>query len=214
MVATLTWLVLALSDKRYQAHKHPELIATLAIYQAAHDAYLERLQGVLSHPDADYLGAEEQGNARLVIEGPFQTFKTFSAFSTLLPLILLKRDELLVTDGSASDPQLTDQAIAAAWETFFGKRLLRRNFDSGDRMICPANQYFRYAKDHQQLERIFHFVTKYHDTPVMAELLKDARTVALKAIVSAEYYHWHFKGEALYSNKKARGGKGLRLDAA
>lgn len=202
-------LYLMLSETRYKALQHPELVLALALYQGAHGAFLNGLKAVLTL--SKEASAEEIDNAQLLIDGPFQVFNTFVAYSVFLPLVILQHNEAIKEHDSNAD--VTSQAISKAWEVFFKKRLLRTDFPGNGRMICPANQHFRHTKDKRLVERLHAFVVDNRQAPVVKALCDLAFQTTRSALTRSEYHYWRTQSQAIAREQNARGGKGLELDS-
>lgn len=204
--------VLSFSEHFRQAPNHPDILLTIAIYQAAHHCFLERVQGALHNSHRTRaISTEQWQNALHVFEHPLKQFDDFLIFATLLPLILLRRNEII----DSADPRATDAtwaartAITEGSALFLEKRLLRRNLSNGDRMICPANRHLRWSIQRRQFERLHTFVIANQSTAPVAALLGRTKKMALSGAFFRTANYWHFLGLGLEKNQNARGGKGL-----
>jgi len=113
------------STLNYEAVKNPELMLSLAIYQAAHMTYLDQLHAAIN-ADQD-ISPDEKDNAMAVITEPFKQFHTSLLFATMAPLTLLARYNMGVVPGKTED-ELMKQAISTAWGQFFDNKVLTRTY--------------------------------------------------------------------------------------
>jgi len=86
---------------------------------------------------------------------------------------------------------------------------LRRDFSPRSRMICPANQHLRHAKESQAIEQLFTFVcANKNDTAIVKLLDRTYRAATSGAYFKISNY-WAGLAAAVENNRAASGGKGL-----
>lgn len=206
--------VLSFAQNRIEARDHPELLLAMAIFQASHRCFIDNLTNNLETARfRTRLSSADWQTAYAVIDGPFRQFDDFMIFSTLFPLTLHVRAALAAEQPSDAQgySQITTAAITTAWEIFTKKRIVRRDFEGGGRMICPANQHLRAAKDYRAIEDLFAFVYDHNAEPPIHRLLAKARQEATNGAYFRQSGYWEGLAEAVHRNKDARGGQGLKV---
>lgn len=169
---------------------YPELLLSFAVYHAAHRCYIADLKQAINQ--ADYLSDDERDNATFTIStNSFSQFNSFLLFLTMLPLTLLylkESDPLhpetpipVTTVGKDSvdsqggerttlvSPERVKEAIGKAWQTFFKKNILTREYDKDGslpeneeakvaQLTCPARGHLQAASESKTLEGLYDFV--------------------------------------------------------
>jgi len=206
--------VLAYADTQSQARDHPELLLAMAMFQASHRCFIDQLNGRLEILHSEGLMTDEQRQISLAVtDGPFRQFDGFIIFATLLNLVLPEQSKLAAAEPSRSYEAVTEKAIGRGWDSFIELQILRHDFDGGRRMICPANQHLRYAKESKALEGLFQFVCNNRDDPGIRHLLAKARQAATSgAYAKTQHYIARLRDQRDFS-RNARGGLGLARTA-
>ncbi|HUS26270.1 MAG TPA: hypothetical protein VMY99_02900 [Nevskiaceae bacterium] len=191
---------LILSEQRYKAADHPDLVLALAIYHAAHKPYLGGLVTALrrAHMHKEISTVEWQ-NACTVLDNPFDQFNDFIIYDTLLPLILLKREDILQANANLTPDEAMISAIPKGWQAFFENKLLRRNFTNGTIMNCPAFEHLHFAMRKRLLENIYTFIAAYRRTPLMSTLRAKARMASQEAVRNPIYHYSAFVARVVAS---------------
>lgn len=178
------------SQLALESGKDPELLLTIAIYQAAQASYVKKLgEAIASHPD---ITADEKDNARAVISSPFRQFGTSLLFAGLVPLVRLANLDLPPEEGEGKDARMR-RSIKAGWEQFFDNRVLTRTYESKDvmpetpggktEMTCPAINILRESCRRGSMEKIHEHVCSHRNE--LAQELKQVKAVA-ESIVTHE----------------------------
>lgn len=205
---------LSLSRVLHDAPDYPDVVLTMALFQAAHKPFLANVEGGLYIAQLEgHINGEQLDNAMSVLRGPFMQFQNFVVHATLLPLVLLEYKRLTGNNPEAARlltrREVMPIALHDAWQVFTQKRLLRRDFADGSRMICPANQHLAAAKEARLLETIYATVLDRRTETPVRNLLQHARIAALRG----SYYKTAAFQRALHyavnSQVDARGGRGL-----
>lgn len=205
---------LPLSQQLRQAYEYPDVLLTLGIFVASHKSFLSAVQHRLEEAYfQQQITADEWHNAQYVFEQPLRQFHEFAAFSTLLPLIMFKRSELAYATPEASHNPLVlnTQAITEGWKLFMEQRMLRTDFDTGERMICPANRHLRHIMDEHMLEQAHTFVTSHQHLPAVRRLQDYGRKAAISGAYHKKSNYMYYLGKAILDSRDARGGRGLWL---
>jgi hypothetical protein len=183
----LTRVALMLSETRQYATEFTDMIVACLLCQAGVMTYLEEFQASVLRCS---LTPQEQLRAQHVTTRSFETFHVFLIYAILLPLIILRRQELQGGKGETEE-QLREAAIALAWDDFFDANLLRTDFTQ-DRMICPANQFLQFVRNEQILETIYRFVVEHREDEHIRRLTRDATKVVGAARAHQWYYYRYF----------------------
>jgi hypothetical protein len=198
----------------HDAPDYPELVLTMALFQAAHKPFLDNVEGGLYLARLEgQIDDEQLDNATAVLRGPFKQFGDFLVYATLLPLVLLEYKDLTPHNPEAARLStrrtVMPDAIQGAWDIFIWKRLLRRDFADGSRMICPANQYLAAIKKARLLETIYATVLDRRTETPVCNLLQYARVAALRGSFHKTSNFYRAIHKAVNSQVDVRGGKGL-----
>jgi hypothetical protein len=130
-----------------------------------------------------------------------------------LPLVLLEYKDLTARNPEAARLSarrtVMPAAIQGAWDVFIWKRLLRRDFADGSRMICPVNQHLAAIKKARLLETIYATVLDRRTETPVCNLLQHARVAALRGSFYKTSNFYRAIHEAVNSQVDVRGGKGL-----
>lgn len=195
--------VLGMSKALYNAPEFPELLLSLAIFQAAHSGYRQEMQKAVDKAAIGQgnlpplISRDEHENATAVVQESLRQFDIFLIFSTLLPLIIMEHEKLSKTPGLAMDEDAkTRQAITNGWADFFKGQLLRSDtlsnaaYTSKDyeserlTMVCPAKPHLRAMQAEGMLEAIFDGVKAHRD--VLQDLIDTAGDYAEKVLSGQE----------------------------
>lgn len=214
--SNLARYILGFSTQLDEAAAYPAVVLALALYQGAHMAYINNLQGALEERRyQQQITWEELQNAQYVLEHPFNQFDTFVVYATLLPLILLCRKDLAMAEAARDNPApelaLTHQAIGEAWNIFIQRRLLRRDFDDGRQMICPANHHLLRSARAGHIQRIHEYIMRHAADPPMTRLLYEAHMAARNARQNRASQYLGNLGRELERNRDSRGGQGVAM---
>ena len=205
---------LGVSEQLRRASDYPDLVLALGLFQGMYRPYLDNLYVALTYAELDYRISPDQYQNRIsVLNGPFRQFNEFVLFATILPLTVLHYEDAVDQNSAQglyqSQLNLMTDAITRAFETFTARRLLRTDFDDSTRMICPANQHLRYAKENKIIERIYGLVLDRQETPPIRTLLQYAKHTATVGSYLKTGNFWRVVRDSLEKEKNARGGAGL-----
>jgi hypothetical protein len=206
-------------------------VLALAIYQAAHITYLSQLEAAINaHPD---INDEEKDNANSVLHHGFNQFREFAIFATLLPLILLERQNIPEADARGEkEEDLVRQCISPAWGKLFNKQVLLtdiqrtkllRDVNEGkaprgailevakmpigrDRVRCPATMHLQAASADRIIEMLFDTVVA-HRGALGSELQRARQAAEDMALRPGECYAEMIQ-QIRADSAGARGGKG------
>lgn len=190
-----------------QAANEPEMLLTLAIFQAALASYVEQFKGaverseILSIPEYK----RERKNALQVLTSRFQEFAEFVIFPTFGGLAAEEMHKIKMADGGETIPEAQyREAIHVAWRTFFRTGILSSEVkpsgkatgeaengpglgeDEEENKIhirCPVFRSFGSAMQEEILEEIFEHVNSHHELAPFS-----ARASRLAAITLADRY--------------------------
>lgn len=170
---------MAQSDEITQLSEHPELMFTLAVFQAAHITYREQLIEAIRRaytPQAEesLLSEDEYENAISVAHFSLRIMPEFFIFGTLAPLVVHEFNKLQEQDPTDKHEQMA-QAIANGWQAFFKAGMLKTDifstegFDSEKyeegrvTVLCPAKSHFRSTQQTGLLEALYEAVIQHQD---------------------------------------------------
>ncbi len=156
------------SELSAQAGKRPEMLLTIAIYQAAQASYVTHLNEAIQKstviPDGD------KDNANAVCTGPFYQYSTSLLFATMVPLTALARMDMAPKPGQSED-ELTRQSITDGWDRLFDSKVLTRIYSEKEvppekpgqkvEYTCPAINQLRAARANGSLEKVYDFVSSH-----------------------------------------------------
>lgn len=174
--------VVGVSKNLRHAPEFPELLLSLAVFQAAHIGYRREMQNAVdraAEPQGDLpplIDQDEHENATAVVQESLRQFDVFLIYSGLLPLILMEHEKLSRTPGlSLDEDSQTRMAITNGWQAFFKGQVLRsdtlsngapasKEYES-ERLtsVCPAKPHLRGLQSDGMLEAIFSGVTAHRD---------------------------------------------------
>lgn len=179
---------------------YPQLVATIAIYQAAHASYLEDLRSYLA--TEVQMSAEEHDNAMAAVNNDsIDQLKDFVIFPNYMPLVVYAYEHpdraralgcprhagTQIEGGARSegswkvpvDHARMSDAIGTAWDVFFTQRVLHTTFKQPQtpvKEVCPAHPHLLHAKDTAVLQDIYSKVIAQDGK--LAPFVEEARIAA------------------------------------
>jgi len=176
------------SEAALRALEKPELILSIAIYQAAHISYLKELSKAINASRS--ISEDEKENANAVMKAPFRQFKSSLLFLSMAPLTILAREEM--PENSPPEDESMNKAISAAWRKFFEMNLLTRSYEENEiapnkagnkaEMTCPAVNLLRGAQAGKHLENTYQYVATHRKE--LATQLSDVTKIGQNIITN------------------------------
>lgn len=178
---------------------HPTLASALVIYHAAHSAYCKELGAAIDR--STEISDDERDNARYTLDSTsFNQFNHFLLFVSMGPLTLYhyaastprhsglaaSLSAILNPNHETTDHTRMSKAITAAWDSFFERKLTRREYRAGDALppeadqksekiiSCPAHHHLQMTARESLLESTYNFI-----------LVNPKKCASTKALVEA-----------------------------
>jgi len=180
----------------FELVEKPELMLTLAIYQAAHMTYVDQLRAAIK--DHKEITPDERDNANAVLDGPFKQFRMSNIFSGIAPFIMMERVHLGEATAGQSEDAMMKQAIAGGWTRFFESKVLTREYKpneippakDGDpaKLVCPAINHLKGSQQAGSLEKIYDYVAEHRKE--LKKELKEVKQATTGAVGVASQQGW------------------------
>jgi len=131
---------------RKDLSQHPDLVLTLAIFHAAHNAFVSQLDAAFDRAkESKTITEDEHDNAHFTVNSAsFKQFDIFLLFSSMAPLVVHEYNKL--SDDIADEATRKKQA---------------KKPEGGGIQTCPAHQHLRASKNMQLLETTFDYVDQH-----------------------------------------------------